>query len=85
MEDKNPLNPRIIALHIEHLRYLDMHDHLILCGPFKDHSGGMVIFKAQSKEEAETLAKHDPFIAEGYKTYVLRTIELADASNGYLG
>jgi len=34
--------------------------------------------------KAKELAEKDPFIAEGYKTYELRTIELANKDNDYL-
>jgi len=85
MEDKNPLNHEIIVRHIEHLRRLDEAGSLVLCGPFTDHPGGIVVFRAEDKPAALRIAQSDPFIAQGYKTFELRTLEVADASNGYLG
>lgn len=85
MEDKNALNPEVVALHIEHLRTLDEEARLVLCGPFTDYHGGMVVYRAADKTEALRIAQSDPFIAKGYKTFELRTLEVADASNGYLG
>jgi len=34
-------------------------------GPFADKSGGLIIFEANSYEEAETIANGDPFVTEG--------------------
>ncbi len=44
----------------------------------------MVIFDVATYDEAKELAEKDPFIAEDYKTYELRTIELANKDNDYL-
>lgn len=85
MEDKNPLNPDVVVRHIDHLSFLDQAGSLVLCGPFADHPGGMVVLRAAHKAEALRIAQSDPFIAEGYKTFQLRTLEVADAHNGYLG
>lgn len=84
MQNQKTLNQEIIAHHVEHLKELDRQGKLVLCGPFSDYPGGMVILNAVDLEEADRIAQADPFIATGYKTYELRTIELADASNHYL-
>ena len=34
-------------------------------GPFASRDGGMIIFSASSLEEAELVAKGDPFVTEG--------------------
>jgi uncharacterized protein YciI len=85
MENVHPLNPDTINQHIDHLRRLDVSGKLMLCGPFTDYPGGMVVFEASDMEEAQTIALSDPFIAMGYRTFTIRTIERADAANGYLG
>ena len=84
MDDKMTLNQEIITKHIHHLRQLDEDGHLVLCGPFTDYAGGIVIIRAADKETANRIAQSDPFVNEGYKTYTLRTLEIADASNQYL-
>ena len=56
---------------------------LILCGPFTDYAGGMVVLNCKNIEEAREIAETDPFIAEGYKTYELRTLEIANKENNY--
>lgn len=39
---------------------------------------------ADSFEEAKKIAESDPFISEGYKTFELRTLEVANKDNNYL-
>ena len=39
---------------------------------------------AGSFEEAKKIAESDPFISEGYKTFELRTLEVANKDNNYL-
>ncbi|WP_413574673.1 YciI family protein [Bdellovibrio sp. HCB290] len=73
-----------IFRHVEHLRKLDAEGTLVLCGPFTDHAGGMVVVNAANKEEAEKIAKADPFVVEGVRTYEVRTWLLACAENNYL-
>ena len=83
MEKVKPFSEEVIARHAAHLKKLDDGGKLALCGPFTDYPGGMVVLKAQSREEAERICQSDPFIAEGYETYTLRTLEVADRDNGY--
>lgn len=84
MENGKPLNGDVIARHVEHLRKLDGEGKLVLCGPFSDYPGGMVVLRVQSFAEATEIAEQDPFIAEGYKTYGVRTLEVANRENNYL-
>lgn len=84
MKNQKPLNEKIVKSHVEHLRGLNSQGKLILCGPFTDYPGGLVIFSAEDIEEAAAIAKADPFIAEGYKTFEIRTLELANENNNYL-
>lgn len=44
----------------------------------------MVVFKADSQDEAEKTAKSDPFIFSGCKSYELRPLEVACRENGCL-
>lgn len=46
--------------------------------------GGMVIIMAEDLIEATNIAKSDPFISSGYKTFEIRTLELANDENNYL-
>ena len=74
----------VINMHVEHLKRLDNNGQLVLCGPFKDYDGGVVIIKAESLEVAKMIAESDPFIIEKFSAYELRTLELADKNNHYL-
>ena len=84
MNNKEDLNLQVVQEHVEHLRTLDQEGRLVLCGPFTDYPGGMVVFRADSEEEALRIAESDPFIASGFKTFELRTLEVANADNNYL-
>lgn len=84
MKNQHQLKKELVEQHVEHLKKLKKSDKLILCGPFKDYPGGMVVFTAQDIEEADRIAQSDPFISSGCKTYELRTVEIADETNNYL-
>ena len=57
---------------------------MVLCGPFKDYGGGIVIIEAESLDKAKMIAESDPFITKGFSTYELRTLELSNKDNQYL-
>ncbi len=82
----NKVTKDVIVRHVENLKNLDADGKIELCGPFKGYPGvaGMVIFKTQSYEEAEALCKLEPLVAEGYATYVLAALQVADKDNNYL-
>ena len=84
MSNKNELTEQLVKDHVEHLKALDADGKLVLCGPFSDYPGGMVVFKADSYDQAILVAESDPFIAFGHKTYELRTLEVANKDNNYL-
>ncbi len=74
----------VIKKHVERLKKLDENGQLVICGPFLDYNGGIVIIRAESIEEAKIIAESDPFIAEGFSTYEVRTLELSNKENKYL-
>lgn len=84
METQKQLNMEVIQRHVQHLKKLEKDGKLVLCGPFSDYNGGMVIFDTVSFDEANQLSQSDPYVLEGYKTYQLRTLEVANKENGYL-
>lgn len=83
LQDFRPLDLEVIKLHVEHLKDLDEQGSLVLCGPFGE-GGGMVVLRAESQSEAKKIAESDPFISQGYKTYQLKSLQIADKSNKYL-
>ncbi|KAB3529406.1 hypothetical protein F8153_09235 [Alkaliphilus serpentinus] len=84
MNNQKPLNYEVIESHVEYLKELKSQGKLMLCGPFTDYPGGMVIFLAEDLNEATKIAEADPFIASGFKSYEIRTIQLANEENNYL-
>lgn len=84
MNNQKPLNKEIIKSHAEYLRGLESQGKLMLCGPFTDYPGGMVIILAENLIEATNIANSDPFIASGFKSYEIRTLKLANEENNYL-
>ena len=82
----NKVTKAVITRHVENLRKLDTEGKLELCGPFKGYPGvaGMVIFKTATYEEAEALCKQEPLVAEGFATYQLASLQVADKTNNYL-
>lgn len=84
MSNQKPINADIIKSHVEYLKELKAQGKLVLCGPFTDYPGGMVIIFAESITEATKIAESDPFIASGCKTFEIRTLELANEENNYL-
>ena len=82
----NRVTKAVIERHVENLRKLDAEGKIQLCGPFQGYPGvaGMVIFRTACLEEADALCKQEPLVAEGYATYILATLQVADKENNYL-
>lgn len=82
----NKVTKAVIERHVENLRILDADGKIELCGPFKGYPGvaGMVIFKTPCYEDADALCKLEPLVAEGYATYTLAALQVADKENNYL-
>ncbi|MEC0171790.1 YciI family protein [Paenibacillus graminis] len=75
----------IIRAHVKHLQELERSGQLVMCGPFSDSPGGMVIIRAESREEADRIAQRDPYILTGIRSYELRTWGLSHAGNRHMG
>lgn len=58
--------------HLEFLRKGMEDGKVFAYGKFEDGSGGLVIYKANSYEEAEAFAKQDPYIVENVRKLILR-------------
>ena len=68
--DRATYEPRLPA-HLQYLQELDAAGTLILSGPFGDRTGGMVVVRAGSLEEARAIAEADPLVASGVDAYDL--------------
>jgi uncharacterized protein YciI len=51
--------------HREYLKQLLDSGHLAISGPFTDDSGGLLVYEAETQEEAEALLRNDPFAKAG--------------------
>lgn len=86
----NPIEGKIATIdsikrHVKYLKSIENNRQLVLCGPFKDNKGGMVILKVDNYDEALKLSKNDPFVIEGVRTFELRTWELSNKENNHMG
>jgi uncharacterized protein len=60
-------------VHREYLGKLRESGRLAASGPFTDGSGALIIYEAESPEEAERLLQDDPFHAAGvFQSWVIR-------------
>jgi uncharacterized protein YciI len=83
MSNVKSISREVVYEHVEYLKKLEKDEKLLLCGPCVDYEGGVVILKVKDLKEAHSLAKEDPFIADGYKSYEIRTMEWAHRENNY--
>jgi uncharacterized protein len=65
--EKPELNQEYRQAHLDYLEALVEQDKVHLKGPFLDGAGGMVVYKADSLEDAQTLAEEDPYVKEGVR------------------
>ncbi|MBH0162871.1 YciI family protein [Fictibacillus sp. 26RED30] len=65
--EKPELNQEFRQAHLDYLAELVTQDKVHLKGPFLDGAGGMVVYKAESLDEAKQLAEEDPYVKEGVR------------------
>lgn len=83
-----PGRPRARALveaHVRYLRSLEERGALVAAGPFADGSGGMLVLRAASLEDATRLALADPFVTQGARTATVLAWEQSSEANAHLG
>jgi uncharacterized protein YciI len=62
----------ILDIHKAYLqKYID-EGKIFAKGPFTDHSGGLVIYKVDSYEEAKEIAENDPAILQKSRKLILK-------------
>ncbi|SDP20081.1 hypothetical protein SAMN04487897_14613 [Paenibacillus sp. yr247] len=64
--------------HLAYINRLYLEGNVVMAGPFADGLSGMVLYRADSEEEARRLAEHDPFVLEGARTLELRAWNALD-------
>ncbi|MEF2967575.1 YciI family protein [Paenibacillus sp. M1] len=85
MNPGKSFNEELIREHVAHLRELQAMGKLVMCGPFADYPGGMIVIEAADLEEARALAERDPFVKSGTENYELRAWEISSEENNHLG
>ncbi|MEW9671453.1 YciI family protein [Ammoniphilus sp. 3BR4] len=69
-------NKEVLPRHIAYLDQLDQQGKIFGRGPFADGSGGMVIYIAETREEAQQMAENDPHVVEGVRRLELKEWKL---------
>lgn len=64
LQDKTKI-AEIRPVHRQYLANLKDKGQLAVSGPFTDDSGALIVYEANSKEEAEALLQGDPFHKNG--------------------
>ncbi|WP_406244068.1 YciI family protein [Tissierella carlieri] len=62
----------ILDIHKAYLQKFIDEGKIFAKGPFTDHSGGLVIYKANSYEEAKEMAENDPAVLQKSRTLILK-------------
>ena len=84
-KSKQPLDMSLLQAHVQHLQRLKKAGQLILCGPFADDTGAMLVLNSDSVAEVEALLCLDPFVRDCYyASYTITEFYAADESNHYL-
>lgn len=63
----------------QHLQYLDQkrsEGKIFANGRFADGAGGLVIYRVDSLEEVEKIAKQDPYVIQGARGYEIHEWEM---------
>ena len=82
----NKMTKAVAERHVENIRRLDDAGQVQLVGAFRGYPGvaGMIILKTANFEEADAICKQEPLVVEGYATYELRNLMVANRENNYL-
>lgn len=62
----------ILDVHIDFLNKNIEAGNIYAKGPFMDHTGGLVIYKMDSYDEAKALAESDPVIVHGTRNMMFK-------------
>ena len=82
----NTMTKAVAERHVANIRALDDSGKLEYCGVFKGFPkiAGMLLLRADSREEAEEICKSEPLVVEGFATYKLYDFKAANRDNNYL-
>jgi uncharacterized protein len=68
MEDSTPEEDEVMGAHFEYLKRLLEEGKLILAGPSLDPAFGIIVFEADTEEEARRIIADDPSVEAGVQT-----------------
>jgi uncharacterized protein len=68
MEDSTPEENEVMRAHFEYLKGLLEDGRLILAGPSLEPPFGIIVFEAETEDEARRLIEADPSVAAGLQT-----------------
>jgi uncharacterized protein len=68
MDDSTPEEDAVMSAHFEYLKGLLEEDKLILAGPSLEPPFGVIVFEAESEEEARRLIAADPSVSAGVQS-----------------
>ncbi len=82
----NRMTKAVVTRHVDFIKKLDDDGLLAFCGITKGYKGaaGMIVFRAKDFEQAKEICKEEPLSAEGFTTYKLCSLQLANRENNYL-
>jgi uncharacterized protein len=84
-KSQSTLEMSLLEEHIKHLKNINRSSNLIICGPFADDTGAVLIIEASSFEHAENIIQADPFIkSKYYADYTITEFYKAAESNNWL-
>jgi uncharacterized protein YciI len=70
-------NKTLRPQHLAFLQEQESKGRIFARGPFSDGAGGLVIYQAESLEEARSFAESDPYVAGGARRLELHPWEMA--------
>ncbi|WP_194165715.1 YciI family protein [Oceanobacillus sp. CFH 90083] len=79
------LSNDLLTNHVTYLKRLRQQGSLMLCGPFVDDDGAVMVFQSESVESVEELLNNDPFVYEKYyQSYEIKEFLEANDGNNWL-
>jgi uncharacterized protein YciI len=76
-EEFSPREEAIMEKHFDSLKKALAEGKLVFAGPCEDRTFGIVVFRAESKEEAEKFMKNDPAVKHGVMTAELHPFHVS--------
>lgn len=80
----DPFTEDALVAHVDRLADLDDAGRLIAAGPFTDGSGGLILARFDTPEDAQAFADAEPFVTGGWETIEVVPWQSADRTNDYL-